>query len=162
MMFVVNIAWYCVVVALFLSGVVKCNSNVDVFESVNPVYYDGKYNCRDGFTRNRTECSDLDECIGSLNRCHGNATCFNTPGSYYCLCNEGYVGNGEDCFDVEASELSGKYYHNITVGYIGLSCITTSAGVVKLYERDLYEDIYIDANDTHYRSCKESFGDYGT
>lgn len=40
-------------------GVVKCNSNVDVFESVNPVYYDGKYNCRDGFTRNRTECSGI-------------------------------------------------------------------------------------------------------
>lgn len=29
--------------------------------------------------------------------CHADATCVNTEGSYDCICNQGYMGNGTDC-----------------------------------------------------------------
>ena len=38
---------------------------------------------------------DIDEC--SSNPCHGNATCNNTAGSYMCVCDSGYSGDGFNC-----------------------------------------------------------------
>lgn len=38
---------------------------------------------------------DLDECI--YNPCHASATCINTKGSFNCVCNPGYTGNGFEC-----------------------------------------------------------------
>ena len=40
---------------------------------------------------------DVDECVFGMHNCDGNATCYNTDGSFNCLCNEGYYGNGELC-----------------------------------------------------------------
>lgn len=38
-------------------------------------------------------CDDIDECM--LNKpCHYKAKCTNTPGSYSCKCDEGYLGDG--------------------------------------------------------------------
>ncbi len=41
-------------------------------------------------------CIDLDECIYSM-PCHNNGSCTNTEGSYECVCNSGYNGNGFNC-----------------------------------------------------------------
>ena len=42
--------------------------------------------------------SDIDECIEGLNTdCSIFADCINTAGSYWCVCGNGYVGNGSDC-----------------------------------------------------------------
>ena len=38
---------------------------------------------------------DLDECVSSP--CHMNASCSNTKGSFNCVCNPGYTGNGFEC-----------------------------------------------------------------
>ena len=35
------------------------------------------------------ECKDLP--------CHVNASCINTLGSFYCVCNDGYFGDGFEC-----------------------------------------------------------------
>ncbi|CAB3976626.1 pro-epidermal growth factor [Paramuricea clavata] len=43
-----------------------------------------------------TIVQDLDECCDG-DQCHGNATCTNTPGSYFCTCKEGYTGNNTHC-----------------------------------------------------------------
>ena len=40
---------------------------------------------------------DINECEGSSDLCHSNATCSNTPGSYVCSCKDGYSGNGPFC-----------------------------------------------------------------
>ena len=39
---------------------------------------------------------DIDEC-SSEDKCHVNATCTNTIGSYNCACKKGYGGDGRDC-----------------------------------------------------------------
>ena len=38
---------------------------------------------------------DLDEC--EYDYCGEYATCINTDGSYYCVCDEGYTGDGQYC-----------------------------------------------------------------
>lgn len=40
------------------------------------------------------ECPDVDECRLGIAQCHHNATCFNLPDSFSCVCNRGYTGNG--------------------------------------------------------------------
>ena len=32
-----------------------------------------------------------------MKKCHQNASCINTQGSYYCSCNPTYIGNGFEC-----------------------------------------------------------------
>ncbi|CAK8681154.1 cubilin-like [Clavelina lepadiformis] len=46
---------------------------------------------------------DLNECNSSTNehRCHFNAFCTNTMGSYQCSCNLGFSGDGFSCHDVD-------------------------------------------------------------
>ena len=44
------------------------------------------------------EFLDIDECaLGGAHKCHENATCSNTDGSYMCTCKAGYTGSGADC-----------------------------------------------------------------
>ena len=41
--------------------------------------------------------ADIDECTRDTDRCHANANCHNTEGSYTCSCNSGYTGDGFSC-----------------------------------------------------------------
>lgn len=58
--------------------------------------------CAQGFSRAAgdpasgpdTTCTDINECDGEP--CHADATCTNTPGSFTCACNAGYIGDGVD------------------------------------------------------------------
>lgn len=39
---------------------------------------------------------DIDECGNSnLNNCTENTSCFDTEGSFYCVCDAGYTGQGD-------------------------------------------------------------------
>lgn len=49
---------------------------------------------------NRTECGDVDECETGASDCDPNARCINNPGSYECVCSDGFTGNGFTCKDV--------------------------------------------------------------
>ena len=49
---------------------------------------------------------DIDECSASSPVCDINATCSNTPGSYYCTCKVGYTGDGKTCQGRRKSLLS--------------------------------------------------------
>ena len=40
---------------------------------------------------------DDDECADGTHNCDGNATCTNTPGSFVCVCNEGFTVDGINC-----------------------------------------------------------------
>ena len=41
--------------------------------------------------------ADIDECKTNRNNCHVKAMCNNTIGSFKCVCNDGYWGNGVTC-----------------------------------------------------------------
>uniref|UniRef100_W5NFR3 Nidogen 1 n=1 Tax=Lepisosteus oculatus TaxID=7918 RepID=W5NFR3_LEPOC len=43
----------------------------------------------------RSLLTDIDEC--QPGRCHPNADCYNTPGSYRCQCRPGFYGDGSQC-----------------------------------------------------------------
>jgi len=40
---------------------------------------------------------DIDECATGTQMCHQKAMCNNTEGSYTCICNSGYTGDGQIC-----------------------------------------------------------------
>lgn len=69
-------------------GVVSCNPGTTCVDK-NPMNGEARYSCE-----------DVDECAGA-NACDVNATCTNLVGSYQCDCNEGYVGDGQTCREVE-------------------------------------------------------------
>ena len=41
------------------------------------------------------DCTDEDECY-TMEPCDENAACINEEGSFTCVCNDGYYGNGTD------------------------------------------------------------------
>ncbi|XP_048584052.1 uncharacterized protein LOC5508744 [Nematostella vectensis] len=53
--------------------------------------------CYYGYQMSDNKCKDIDECKTGRSECHQNATCTNTVGSYRCICNEGFWGDGITC-----------------------------------------------------------------
>ena len=43
------------------------------------------------------ECVDLNECVLNTHNCDVHAECLNREGSFECLCDEEYVGDGITC-----------------------------------------------------------------
>ena len=41
--------------------------------------------------------TDIDECEKGNNNCHVNATCRNEEGSFLCICNDSFEGDGVSC-----------------------------------------------------------------
>ena len=40
---------------------------------------------------------DTDECLDGIDKCHTDAECSDTDGSYLCVCHDGYAGDGYNC-----------------------------------------------------------------
>ncbi|XP_054748917.2 uncharacterized protein LOC129254474 [Lytechinus pictus] len=88
-----------------------CSSN-DVLHGASPdCRCDAGYNleiamaditCRNSiFDPQHPQCEETNECLLNVSPCSGNAECFNMPlGSFLCICNPGYTGNGTYCEDV--------------------------------------------------------------
>ncbi|XP_022407939.1 uromodulin [Delphinapterus leucas] len=59
--------------------------------------------CQAGFTGDGLECEDLDECATpGTHNCSAPSSCVNTPGSYTCVCPEGFRLSSElGCTDVD-------------------------------------------------------------
>ncbi|XP_058879108.1 sushi domain-containing protein 1-like isoform X2 [Acipenser ruthenus] len=76
-------------------------------------------NCKYGFLGNgRTQCHDKDECqIGATDICGEHTACYNTYGSFYCTCLDGYSpsnrmasfipNDGTYCDDIDECQVSG-------------------------------------------------------
>ncbi|KAI3362951.1 hypothetical protein L3Q82_011622, partial [Scortum barcoo] len=61
--------------------------------------------CKRGFSANRTECKDIDEC-SMEGTCHPWALCTNSMGDFVCSCQRGFEGDGFSCQDVDECTLS--------------------------------------------------------
>ena len=58
--------------------------------------------CKDGYSLDGPECSDINECNLGFAECHEKASCKNTIGSYECICGQGYYGDGKtNCDDID-------------------------------------------------------------
>ncbi|XP_029962393.1 fibrillin-1 [Salarias fasciatus] len=57
--------------------------------------------CWNGYQSNGTTgCEDINECLDNAT-CPDHSKCFNTNGSYYCLCDTGFFRNNDTCVDVD-------------------------------------------------------------
>ena len=78
----------------------RCPSNQKCVSSTS-----NECQCNEGFTMN-TEldfCQDVDECLLDYD-CDQNSVCVNSEGSYACLCNLGYIGDGKTCEEGTCSD----------------------------------------------------------
>ena len=46
-------------------------------------------------------CENRNECAINVDDCDKQATCIDTPGSFRCICNDGYSGDGKVCNDID-------------------------------------------------------------
>lgn len=60
----------------------ECTANAECVE--------GQCFCKTGFKADRSSCIDVNEC--DTEPCGAYSTCVNTPGSYHCGCQPGFVG----------------------------------------------------------------------
>uniref|UniRef100_A0A7E4W0Z1 EGF-like domain-containing protein n=1 Tax=Panagrellus redivivus TaxID=6233 RepID=A0A7E4W0Z1_PANRE len=88
---------------------------------INAECVNGACKCQTGFLANHdARCDDIDECKMKTANCHANAKCFNTEGSYECRCNDGFLGDGRDCYQPQ---------QNAPVGTDGLELECRDDGV---------------------------------
>lgn len=78
--------------------------------------------------------ADIDECSNSsLNNCHMNASCYDTPGSFNCTCDVGFAGDGVVCDDVDECQANISECHRHSVcqnnrGSYSCSCLSGYEG----------------------------------
>ena len=41
--------------------------------------------------------AEIDECAEGTHNCEANATCVNEPGTYRCICGDGFIVDGDRC-----------------------------------------------------------------
>ena len=70
---------------------------------------------------NGTTCIDINEC-SSANDCAASATCTNTVGSYACVCNPGYSGDGKTCSAASCTLPVGTLSNNTDCNNGGAGC----------------------------------------
>lgn len=70
-------------------------AQIAIAASAADVCFSDDCDCPDGYAKYSEECADINECSHSgFHDCSSSATCFNTVGSFLCLCKPGHEGDG--------------------------------------------------------------------
>lgn len=66
---------------------------------------------------------DTNECATGDHNCHVNAKCINEPGTFSCVCEDGYTGNGFFCTGniISHNNILGSLPSNVIFGYLIIS-----------------------------------------
>ncbi|XP_052284516.1 neurogenic locus notch homolog protein 1-like isoform X2 [Dreissena polymorpha] len=89
--------------------------------------------CMPGFSAAKHGCADTDECSNN-SLCQNGATCTNTIGSFYCACQDGWIGSTcsydiNECETaplvnvISCSNIPGSYKYTCKPGFTGNDCI---------------------------------------
>ncbi|MCP9257598.1 Nidogen-like protein [Dirofilaria immitis] len=150
----------------------RCDENAECISGV--------CKCKSGWTGDGKLCIDINECFGEPSVCGAHALCENSPGSYSCQCNIGYIfDNNGKCIDLdECAEgivvcsgnknsticvnTDGSYECRCAPGYAGNP--DSSHGCVGSYEcecadgfqRDQYTGQCVDINECKYDPCDKA------
>ncbi|MGH0160662.1 UNVERIFIED_CONTAM: hypothetical protein FKN15_041131 [Acipenser sinensis] len=83
-------------------------------------------------------CTDIDECQLDRRTCHAETLCVDTVGSFYCQCNQGFVGNGKTCFDInECDSLSSCQTRTKCTNSLGLYTCTSPESLLYPYGKNV-------------------------
>ncbi|XP_015778011.1 PREDICTED: fibrillin-1-like [Acropora digitifera] len=105
--------------------------------------------------------SNVDEC-SSENECHVDATCTNTKGTYNCICQDGFEGDGKNCTDIDECSCANECHldgtRTNTKGSYNCTCQDGFEGDGKncthIDECSLENDCHLDA------TCDNTKGSY--
>ena len=89
--------------------------------------------CSGGFSGSGLSCLNIDECKEGSHKCHENALCNDTPGSYSCSCSIGFSGSGLSCLNIDECRAESHKCHenalcNDTPGSFACSCSNGFSG----------------------------------
>ena len=77
-------------------------------------------------------CIDIDECILNISMCQPDSYCDNTIGSYLCICNVGYSGDGFiNCTSKSTDDVSATIMHGLL--QISMSVNLTLMTVMRMH-----------------------------
>ncbi|XP_022798291.1 ficolin-2-like [Stylophora pistillata] len=77
---------------------IKTATTAAIIATCNNTKGSFKCSCKPGFTGDRNNCTDIDECAEDIHNCSkDNATCSNSKGSFNCSFNPAFRGDGYNC-----------------------------------------------------------------
>ncbi|XP_077146336.1 uncharacterized protein LOC143808019 isoform X2 [Ranitomeya variabilis] len=108
--------------------------------------------------KGKTCSEDVDECTTGRHWCSPNAFCTNTPGSYNCTCNSGYIGDGVTCkenrlFEYQSGIKATRHHQDFVSPMIDIptdfpfgasfysTLYFTDNGVI-IFKRNFYDPVY--------------------
>ena len=83
---------------------------------------------------------DIDECAIDIDNCDSNARCTNTPGSFTCTCNPGYIGDGVTCRGKEHFECDLMTVIHFLLFLAAVECppLTLRFGIIRFTNANLF------------------------
>ena len=120
--------------------------------------------CGEGFKRSEGEtlsCININECESQV--CNINAACTDTPGSYRCQCNPGFLGNGKRCekLDSSSNKTESKETHPCFLCHWNAECIQTNGTFecqcLRRYSGDGYSCVNAGKISKRFLFCSDPF-----
>ena len=104
--------------------------------------------------------ADVDECVRpGLGQCGPGAVCKNTPGSFLCVCQEGFVGDGHNCTSEREISSQSHVFNSILLSVTGVlidKCALGTDGCAEL------NSVCVDKEEGYSCVCRPGYRDTGS